>query len=114
MPGQVLTRVSVPANARVDIMTGTPHEFPDPMGNIITAAAVSEGAAGSGLLTLTAGTRQILEDGNLLAVPVAGTNPIIPDNVVARGAAGPGERIRAFLVNTTGAAVIMTGLVDLS
>ncbi|MEE8551612.1 MAG: hypothetical protein V3T08_10205 [Gemmatimonadota bacterium] len=114
MPGQVLTRVSVPANSRVDIMTGTPHEFPDPMGNIVTAAAVTEGAAGSGLLTLSGGTRQILEDGNLLAVPVIGTNPIIPDNTVARGAIAPGERIRAFLINTTGAPVIMTGLVDLS
>ncbi len=113
MPGQVLTRVSVPANARVDIMTGTPHEFPDPMGNVITMAAVTEGAAGSGLGTLTAGTRQILEDGNLQIV-VAGNNPVIPDNVISRGAAGPGERIRAFLINTTAAAVLMTGLVDLS
>ena len=84
------------------------------MGNIITVAAVSEGAAGSGLVTVTAGTRQILEDGNLLAVPVAGTNPIIPDNVVARGAAGPGERIRVFLINTTVGIVEMTALVDLS
>ena len=113
MPGQVLTRVSVPANGRVDIMTGTPHEFPDQMGNIVTMAAVSEGAAGSGLATLTAGTRQILEDGNLVAV-AAGVNPIVPDNVISKGAAGPGERIRAFLINTTGAPVLMTGLVDLS
>ncbi len=114
MPGQVLTRVSVPANSRVDIMTGTPHEFPDPMGNIVTFAAVQEGvAAGDGLATLTAGTRQILEDGNLVLV-AAGVNPIIPDNVIAKGAAGPGERIRAFLINTSGLAVFMTGLVDLS
>lgn len=113
MPGQVLSRVLVPANARVDVMTGTPHEFPDPMGNVVTVAAVSEGAAGSGNLTLTAGTRQILEDGNLSLV-AAGVNPVIPDNVVARGAAGPGERIRAFLINTTGAGVLMTALVDLS
>ena len=113
MPGQVLTRVLVPANARVDVMTNTPHEFPDPMGNIVTVAAVQEGAAGAGLTTGTAGTRQILEDGNL-PVAVAGTNPTIPDNVVARGAAGPGERIRVFLINTTVAAVEMTALVDLS
>ncbi len=114
MPGQVLSRVSVPANGRVDVMTGTPHEFPDPMGNIITMAAVTESAVGgTGLGTLTAGTRQILEDGNLTAVAL-GVNPIIPDNVIARGAAGPGERIRAFLINTTGAAVFMTALVDLS
>ena len=114
MPGQVLTRVSVPANSRVDIMTGTPHEFPDPAGNVIRAAAVSEGAAGSGQLTLSAGTRQILENGNLTAPVAAGTNPVIPDNTVGSGFASPGERIRAFLINTTGAAVFMTGLVDLS
>jgi len=113
MPGQVLTRVSVPANGVVDVMTGTPHEFPDPGGNVITVAAVSEGAAGSGTLTLNAGTRTILEAGNLLAPVTAGVNPVIPDNVVARGAAMPGERIRAQLNNTTGAAVIMTALVDL-
>jgi len=113
MPGQVLTRVLVPANSRVDIMTGTPHEFPDPTGNIITLAAVTEGAAGAGLATFTAGTRQILEDGNLVAV-APGVNPIIPDNTIASGAAGPGERIRAFLINTTGAAAFMTGLVELA
>ncbi len=113
MPGQVITRVQVPANARVDVMTGTPHEFPDSTGNIVTMAAVQEAAAGAGLVTLTAGTRQILEDGNLVAV-AAGVNPIIPDNVVAKGFAGPGERIRAFLINTTGAPVFMTALVDLS
>lgn len=114
MPGQVLTRVSVPANARVDVMTNTPHEFPDPTGNIVTVAAVAESAlGGTGLATVTAGTRQILEDGNLTAVAL-GINPVIPDNVVARGAAGPGERIRVFLINTTGGPILMTALVDLS
>lgn len=114
MPGQVLTRVTVPANGSVDVMTGTPHEFPDPGGNIITVAAVSEGAAGSGLLTLAGGTRTILENGNLLAPVTAGVNPVIPDNVVARGAVMAGERIRAILQNTTGAGVVMTALVDLA
>lgn len=113
MPGQVLDRISVPANSRVDIMTGTPHEFPDAQGNIVTMAAVTEGAAGSGLGSLKAGTREILDEGNL-QIATAGNNPVVPDHVIARGAAAPGERIRAFLINTTGAPVIMTGLVDLS
>ena len=114
MPGQVLRRVSVPANGTVDVMTGTPHEFPDAIGNKVTVAAVSEGAASSGQLTLAFGTKQILETGNLTAPVVVGTNPVIPDNVVASGAALPGERIRSILINTTGAAVFMTALVDLS
>ncbi len=113
MPGQVLTRVSVPGNGRIDVMTGTPHEFPDPGGNAITVAAVTEGAAASGTLTLSSGTRTILESGNL-TVAALGINPVIPDNVVARGAALPGERIRVFLENTLGGATIMTALVDLS
>ncbi len=114
MPGQVLTRVSVPANSRVDIMTGTPHEFPDPQGNRIRLAAISEGAAGSGLASLKAGTREILDEGNITAPVTPGNNPVIPDNLIASGVAAPGERIRAFLINTTGAAVFMTGLVDLA
>ncbi len=114
MPGQVLDRVLVPANGRVDVMTGTPHEFPDPGGNAVTVAAITEGGAGSGTLTLSSGTRTILESGNLTLTAVPGTNPIIPDNVVARGAALPGERIRVFLENTTGLPVEMTALVDLS
>lgn len=114
MPGQVLDRVSVAANGRTDVMTGTAHEFPDAQGNVVTVAAVSEGAAGSGTCTVTVGTRTILEAGNLWAPATAGHNPTIPDHVVARGVALPGERIRVFLNNTTGAAVIMTALVDLS
>ena len=114
MPGQVLERFQVAANGRHDVMTGTPHEFPDPRGNRITVAAVTEGAAGSGQLSVLAGTRQILENGNLTLVAVAGTNPIIPDNKVAQGGALPGERIRVFLINTTGAPVWMSALVDLA
>lgn len=114
MAGQVLSRVSVPANGRVDVMTGTPHEFPDARGNKVTVAAVSEGAAGSGQMLLSFGTRTILENGNLTAPVAAGTNPIIPDNRIGSGGALPGQRIRAFLINTTGAPVLMTALVDLS
>lgn len=115
MPGQVLLRVSVPANGRIDVMTGTPHEFPDARGNRITVAAVAEGAnPGDGQCTVMAGTRTILENGNLTGPVAAGTNPIVPDNKIATGGALPGERIRCFLINTSGLAAWMTALVDLS
>ena len=114
MPGQVLARVAVPANGQVDVMTGTDFEYPDPGGNAITVAAVTEGAAGSGLITLAAGTRRVIERGNLRLEATPGLNPVIPDDVVARGAAMPGERIRVLLINTTGAPVNMTALVDLA
>lgn len=111
MPGQVLTSVAVPANGRTDIMTGTPHEFPDITGNKVTVAAVSEAAGGQ--VQLSFGTNIVLEEGRATLV-AANINPIIPDNVVASGPALPGERIRVFLINTTGAPITMTGLVDLS
>lgn len=109
---QILSRVTVPANGRTDIVTGTPHEFPGPAK--ITVAAVTEGAAGSGQVSVFAGTRTILENGNLTLAAAAGNNPLIPDNVVASGVVRPGERLRVPLINTTGAAVVMTGLVDIS
>jgi hypothetical protein len=111
MGGQVLQAVSVPANSRVDIMTGTPHEFPDARGNRVTVAAVSEAAGGR--ITVSFGSKMILEEGRLTLVG-ANVNPVIPDNVVGSGGALPGERIRVFLINTTGAAVVMSALVDLS
>lgn len=119
MPGQVLRRVSVPANDRLDIMTGTPHEFPDRRGNRITVAAVTEGGPASGTCTLMAGTKTILEAGNIglaghVNPAIIGINPVIPDDKIGFGGALPGERIRCFLTNTTGLAVIMTGLVDLA
>jgi len=89
MPGQVVERVSVAANARTDVMTGTPHEFPDAQGNVVTVAAVTEGAAGSLTCTVTVGTRSILEAGHV-------NGPV------------------TFLQNTTGGAIVGTALVDLS
>jgi len=114
MPGQVVERVSVAANARTDVMTGTPHEFPDAQGNVVTVAAVTEGAAGSLTCTVTVGTRSILEAGHVNGPVTAGFGPVLPDNVIARGVALPGERIRVFLQNTTGGAIVGTALVDLS
>lgn len=111
MPGQVLQSVAVPANARVDIMTGTPHEFPDVRGNKVTLAAVSEAAGG--FCTMSFGSKMILEEGRLTTV-AANINPVIPDNTISAGGALPGERIRVFLINTTGAPVQMTALVDLA
>ena len=111
MPGQVLPSVLVPANGRVDVMTGTPHEFPDARGNKITVAAVSEAAGGQ--CTVSFGSKLILEEGRLTLVG-ANVNPVIPDNTIAAGGALPGERIRVFLINTTGAGVQMTALIDLA
>lgn len=111
MGGQVLASQSVPANSRVDVMTGTPHEFPDARGNRVTVAAVSEAAGGQA--TVSFGSKLILEEGRLTLVG-ANVNPVIPDDVIASGGALPGERVRVFLINTTGAAVVMTALVDLS
>lgn len=112
MPGQVLQSVLVPANGRVDVMTGTPHEFPDaPRGNRVTVAAVSEAAGGQ--ITVSFGSKIVLEEGRLTTV-AANINPVLPDNTVASGGALPGERLRVFLINTTGAGVQMTALVDLA
>ena len=111
MGGQVLIAPIVAANARVDIMTGTPHEFPDARGNRVTVAAVSEAAGGQ--VTVSFGSKLILEEGRATLVG-ANVNPVIPDNIVAAGGAMPGERIRVFLINTTGAPITMSALVDLS
>lgn len=113
MPGQVMASVLVPANGRTDIMTGTPHEFPDAGGNIVTVAAGTEGAALSGTLTVSSGTRTIMEAGTL-TILAAGIMPIMRDQLMSRGVAMQGERIRVFLENTTGAPVQMSALVDLS
>ena len=82
MGGQVVKRVTLAAGATSDVMTGTPHEYPDARGNKLTVAGVTNTVGGT--VTVQAGTRIIAED---VALTVAGANvmPVIPDNVVAVG-----------------------------
>jgi len=108
--GVVMKRVTVAANSETDVMTGTADEFPDISGSLVSVAAVMEAAGGE--LTVRLGNRTILEKGPLALVG-ANIAPKVPDDLkVVEEPAIPGERIAVKLINTTGAGILMSALVQ--
>ncbi len=110
MPG-VLRSFIVPANGETDALADTEYDFPEGDGQVYAFAAVSE-AAGL-LFDVTFGSRNMMRGGRLSLV-APGVNPILPDNLILRDAALAGEKVRAVLRNTTGAALVGTVLIDLT
>lgn len=106
----VLRALTLGAGLTQDVMTDTEYEYPpSARGNVITVAANTQ-VAGS-TLTVSLGQRVVLE-GAPLNLVAAGINPVIPDNIVVRDVARPGERIRVRLTDG-GAGGVSTALVDI-
>lgn len=106
--GSVVKQVTVADGAQTDVMTDTEYEYPvSPMGNRITVAATVDTADADATLSLKAGQRNIAEEAPVNErQDAAGTgvnSPLLPEDIVTRGAARPGERIRVILKNNSGA-----------
>lgn len=107
----VAVRQSVPANSEVDVIAGTPYEFPGPAGNVYTVYAVTEGAGV--VLDVEFGSK-VLARGTPLTLVGANIAPRTDQDMRVREGALPGEKVRCVLRNTTGAAVVASALVDIS
>lgn len=106
----VIRALTLGAGATQDVMTDTEYEYPpSARGNVITVAGTTV-VAGS-TMTVTLGQRNVLEGAPLTLVG-AGVNPVIPDNILVRDVARPGERIRVRITDG-GAGGVSTALVDI-
>ncbi len=111
MPTIAIT-TSVAANARsANVLAGSVFEFmPSPgvvsfLATIPTASAVGDIEA-----NINVGGLQIADGA---VVPDTGRYPIIPDDRIAVSGAIQGERLFVTYLNTTGAAIVVTTLVEI-
>ena len=108
MPRMQEGNLSVAANATsTNRVAGLTHEFLDRASSIVLAAAAA--AVGLNTSLLVAGVA-IVDD---QSVSQANRFPIIPDDIVASENVGGGRIILRFR-NTTGAAIIVHWLIDIT
>lgn len=108
MPRMQESNLSVAANSTsTNRAAGLTHEFLDRPASIVLAAAAA--AVGVNVSWLVAGVALVDDQ----AVSQANRFPIIPDDIVAAETV-PGGRIILRFRNTTGAAVIVHWLIDIT
>lgn len=105
----VRKEISIAANAVLDnVMTGSIYEF------LPWNAAVNIGLNGSatGLVaTINSGADTVLEEG---PINVGTVFPVIPDDMFAQDVAAGGERLVIKVRNTTGGALTVRALIQLT
>lgn len=108
MPRMQAGNVSVAANTTsANQVAGLTHEFLDRPAQIVLAAAAA--AVGMTTSLLVAGVALVDDQG----VSQANRFPILPDDIVASENVGGGRIILRFR-NTTGAAIIVNWLIDIT
>ena len=105
-------RQSVPLSGVANPMTGTQWEYL-PFPAMIEIGMLTEGAAGSILATILSGPDTLAEEQPVQNV-AAGIWPKYPDDFHWQDEAAMGDRFKINLRNTTGAAVIVNGVVKIT
>lgn len=105
----IVRTTSVPANGLVDnVLAGSAFEFARQ--NILVSMGVTQAATGT-FVTFNSGADVVAEE---FEPPIKTTYPIIPDDMYFADVAAQGDRLVVRVRNSTGAAVIVRTVVQVS
>jgi len=105
----IMRAVSVPLNGTVDnLLAGSAFEFART--NSLVSVGVTQAATGC-FLTFNSGADVVAEE---FEPPILTRYPIIPDEMYASDVAAAGDRLVLRVRNTTGAAIIVRAVVQVT